>query len=109
MEEYLKRILNNDMNIIHGIYEPPNNIPILRFKINNDGYKTVIVGNSPLVLSCINWLATENIKPDYIFEDLNDLDNLDKNNKYFLILADNNYKYPAFQSILIEKMNDNNI
>ena len=28
MEDYLKRILNNDMNIVHGVYEPPNNIPI---------------------------------------------------------------------------------
>lgn len=109
MEDYLKRILNNDMSIVHGVYEPPNNIPILRYKANNEDYKIVVLGTDSMILSCLNWLATENISPDYVFNNLNDLDQLNQSYKYFLILTDVNYKYPAFQSKLIKKMNDNNI
>lgn len=109
MEEYLKRILDNDMNIVHGVYEPPNNIPILRYKINNENYKIVVLGTDSMILSCINWLATESISPDYVFNSLDDLDKLNKSDKYFLILTDINYKYPAFQAELIKKMSNNNI
>lgn len=109
MEEYLKRILNNDMKIVHGVFEPPNNIPILRYKVKKEGYKVILLGTDSMILSCLNWLATENINPDYIFSSLKELDSLDKSNKYFLILSDSNYKYPAFQSELIEKMKLNNI
>ncbi len=109
MEDYLKRILNNDMSIVHGVYEPPNNIPILRYKINNEGYKLILLGTDSMILSCINWLATENIIPDYVCNSLDDLDKLNQSGKYFLILTDSNYKYPAFQSELIKKMSDNNI
>ena len=34
MREYLEKILDGNQNIIHGVYEPPNNIPSLRFCIN---------------------------------------------------------------------------
>ena len=109
MEDYLKKILNNDISIIHGVYEPPNNIPILRYKVKNDGYKIILLGSDSMILSCLNWLATERIEPDYIFTSINDLDLVDKFSKYFLILSDINYKYPAFQSELLEKMKNNNI
>lgn len=81
----------------------------MRYKVNKEDYKVVVLGTDSMILSCINWLATENICPDYVFYSLNDLDQLDKSEKHFLILTDVNYKYPAFQSELMKKMNDNDI
>lgn len=66
------------MNIVHGVYEPPNNIPILRYKVNNEDYKIVVLGTDSMILSCINWLAIENISPNYVFNNLNDLDQLNQ-------------------------------
>ena len=68
MEKKLKKILNHDLNITHGIYEPPNNIPILRYKINREGYKLIVIGNSLQRLSCISWLATELLKSEYVLK-----------------------------------------
>jgi len=104
MEDYLRKILNNDQSIIHGVYEPPNNIPILRYKVNKQGYKVILLGKE-MKLSCMNWLSTELIKPAYIFDNLNELDNIDRNQKYFVVIADSNYKYTAFQSKMISKFN----
>lgn len=106
MEKKLKKILNHDLNITHGIYEPPNNIPILRYKINREGYKLIVIGNSLQRLSCISWLATELLKPEYVFETLDELDIIDKSNKYFVVIADENYKYSAYQSKLLSKLAD---
>lgn len=102
MEEYLEKILNNDLSITHGIYEPPNNIPILRYKVNKLGYKVILLGK-PMKLSCINWLHSELINPTYIFDNLDEMDNIDKNQKYFVVIADPEYKYIAFQAKMISK------
>ena len=44
MQQYLSDILDNDPSIIHGVYEPPNSIPILRYRVNKQGYKVIILG-----------------------------------------------------------------
>lgn len=107
-KDYLKRILDNDFSILHGIYEPPNNIPILRYKVIRDNYKVIVLGNSLMKLSCLNFLAAEEIKPEYIFDNLDDLDKIDKSHKYFLIITDD-YKYTAYQKKLFQKMKEKGI
>lgn len=109
MKEYLKRIINNDTSIIHGVYEPPNNIPILRYKVNKENYKVIVLGSTDMKLSCLRWLSTENIKPYYVFDSIEQLDEIDKNNKYFLVISDESYKYSTYQSKLIERLSKNNI
>lgn len=109
IENYLKRIFDNDLSIQHGVYEPPNNIPILRYKYFKEKYEVIILGSSDMVKSCIRWLSTENIVPSKTLSTPLELDTLDKNKKYFIIIADPNYKYVSYQSLLLKKMAENNI
>lgn len=109
MKDYLEKVLNADQSIKHGVYEPPNNIPILRYNIKKNNYKLVLLNDSDDVLSCMYWLKTENIVPDYTIDDLNELDTLDKNNKYFVIITNSNYKYLSYQKKMIEQFKKNNI
>ena len=105
MEQYLRKILNNDQSIIHGVYEPPNNIPILRYRVNKQGYKVILLGKE-MKLSCLNWLSTELIRPTYIIDSLDELDSIDRNQKYFVVIAEPNYKYTSFQSKMISKFSE---
>lgn len=109
MKEYLEKILNADQSIIYDVYEPPNNIPILRYMLKKCNYKSVVIFDNDYALSCIHWLKTENIIPDYILNNLKELDNLNKDNKYFVVITNSNYKYVAYQKQLIEQMAKNNI
>lgn len=108
MEDYLKRIINNDLDIQHGVYEPPNNIPILRYKYFKENYNIVVLGTD-MLKSCVRWLSTENIIPYKLLSTPLELDFLDKSKKYFVIIADPNYKYVYYQSLLLRKMAENNI
>lgn len=109
MKEYLKRILENDLSLRHGVYEPPNNIPILRYKYFKQGYDVIVLGNSDMLKSCVRWLSTENIIPSKILNNIEELDNLEKNKNYFVVVADPNYKYVYNQSLFLKKMSENNI
>ena len=109
MKEYLKKIIDDDMSIRHGVYEPPNNIPILRYKIHKQGYKTILIADSDMSLSCLRWLHTELIEPDYIFKSIEDIKGLNKDDKYIMLLSNPNYKYPTYISKLIKKAEEYNI
>lgn len=109
IETYLKRIFNNDLSIQHGVYEPPNNIPILRYKYFKEKYEVVVLGTSDMVKSCIRWLSTENIIPSKILSTPLELDTLDRTKKYFIVVADPDYKYVTYQSLFLRKMAENNI
>lgn len=54
--------------------------------------------------SCIKWLETEHIIPTYVLNNIDELDQVEKNNRYFLVLADPDYKYTYFQSQLLNKL-----
>lgn len=109
MKEYLKRILECDMSIVHGVYEPPNNIPILRYKVKVLKYRVIVIGNTSMKLSCINWLKTEEIEPTYVFDEPEELNSIDKRFNYFLVVADETYKYTSYQSRLINSLINNGI
>lgn len=109
MKEYLKKILNGDQDVIHGIYEPPNNIPILRYCINKKGLKLVLIADTEFSMSCLNWLKTENIYPSIVLNDLEQLDFLDKNYKYFVIITNPNYKYVSYQKQMMTQFAKNGI
>ncbi len=109
IKSYLEKILNSDQSIIHGVYEPPNNIPILRYAINKCGYKTVLIADNELSLSCLNWLKTENIIPNCTVRDLSELDILDHTSSYFAIITNPEYKYTAYQNKMLKQFSKNGI
>ncbi|MBP5679323.1 MAG: FkbM family methyltransferase [Bacilli bacterium] len=104
MKTYLSKILDDDMSITHGVYEPPNNVPIMRYKIHKQGYKTILLADSDMALSCEKWLHTEFIKPDYVFHSIEEIKGLNPEEKYLLILTNPNYKYPTYIEKLQKKL-----
>ena len=69
MKEYLSNILEGKEKLGCEIYEPPNNVPILRYKVFKQGYNVIVVGEGDLVDSCIRWLKTEKIYPICVVSD----------------------------------------
>lgn len=63
IKKYLADIIEGNENLGCAIYEPPNNIPILRYKVFKQNFEVIIVGDNGLVDSCIRWLKTEKIYP----------------------------------------------
>ena len=74
--EKFNKIMDNDLSITHGVYEPPNNIPILRYKHFKENYKVIVIDDSKLGKSCIRWLKTEGIIPYKILSSINEIKNL---------------------------------
>lgn len=109
MREYLEKILDGNQNIIHGVYEPPNNIPILRYCINKKGLKPILIADTEYSVSCLNWLKTENIFPTLILNNLKELDFIDKRFRYFVIISNPNYKYVSYQQQMISQFAKNGI
>lgn len=106
-EQFIK-ILENDLSVIHGIYEPPNNIPILRYKHFKENYKVVVINDNFLGKSCIRWLKTEEIIPYKIINNIDEIEKL-PDDKYFIVLINPNYKSVSYHKELLKQMKNKNI
>lgn len=106
--EKFNKIMDNDLSITHGVYEPPNNIPILRYKHFKENYKVIVIDDSKLGKSCIRWLKTEGIIPYKILSSINEIKNL-PNDKYFVVLTNDSHKTVSYNKMLLKEMKNKNI